>query len=291
MAPKQQNGSLTFRSEADMRAAKRLLKGARVRYPGVIQEWRSGNGVWRLGFPGTSQLTVRAYWENALDTAGMGVEENPAPNPSRLPRPSLIGTIADAYFPFDAMEQTVKGAVEDVRRLGNPDARAEMRLMQDFLLMLCANQGFDENLRLAENCPIKLKQLRQYIYPEWRGLIEQHIMELAKEQRIGVPDFRHLAAKLEKPEGGRLRNPEQIEVAGWQVRVHWPAPYLYISLPDEDEQKAHEKPFVYHAEKLEHAINRHPVYWGGDLVLERTADGDYRLLREYSAKKVVKKQR
>ena len=259
MVPKQQNGSLTFRSEADMRAAKRLLKSARVRYPGVIQEWKSGNGVWRLGFPGTSQLTVRAYWENALDTAG--VEANPAPktklellldqvtpkreitfdvrdfseaqksavesaarrrgfdvssdgryilvryrkpNPSRLPRPSLIGTIADAYFPFDAMEQTVKGAVEDVRRLGNP---------------------------------------------------------------------------------------EQIEVAGWQLRVHWPAPYLYISLPDEDEQKAHEKPFVYHAEKLEHAINRHPVYWGGDLVLERTADGDYRLLREYSAKKVVKKQR
>lgn len=206
MVHKQQNGSLTFRSEADMRAAKRLLKGARVRFPGVIQEWKSGNGVWRLGFPGTSQLTVRAYWENALDTAGVEKAANPAPNPSRLPRPSLIGTIADAYFPFDAMEQTVKGAVEDVRRLGNP---------------------------------------------------------------------------------------EQIEVAGWQVTVHWPAPYLYISLPDEDEQKADEKPFVYHAEKLEHAINRnrHPVYWGGHLVLERTANGDYRLLREYSAKKVVKKHR
>lgn len=107
-----------------MRAAKRLLKGARVRYPGVLQEWGPyKGGIWKLGFPGVSQLTTRAYWENALDTAGVGVEEysNPKMNPSRLPRPSLIGTIADAYFPFDAMEQTVKGAVEDVRRLGNPD--------------------------------------------------------------------------------------------------------------------------------------------------------------------------
>lgn len=266
---RKQNGYLAFSTEHAREQAIRLLKSARVRYPGTLERWHGG-GKWKVVFPGVSQLVVRGYWENAMETAGL--EQNPkqkkeaitvpsgtvvrfdgksrnttnqgffdvrvvewnygADHDGRLPyalvenvrtgkrfeayhhnlhipnprssRPSLIGTVLDSYFPFDAMEGVVQGAVGDVKELANP-------------------------------------------------------------------------------------SDEYIQLAGWDLRIYWPAPFLFISFPDLEEQREGERPFVYHTERLEHATSKYGPNNGGNVVLERTASGDYTPLQKHSAKRVVRK--
>ncbi len=109
--PKSQNGSLRFKSASERDTAFRMLKAARVRFPGVLQKAVDNRtGVYLILFPGASQLVTSAHWENAMETAG--VQSNP-----QFTRPSLIGSVVDTYFPVDLMEGSVKGAVEDLKDL------------------------------------------------------------------------------------------------------------------------------------------------------------------------------
>lgn len=110
-APAIRNGSLRFKSASERDTAFRMLKAARVRFPGVLQKAVDNRtGVYLILFPGASQLVTAAHWENAQDTAG--VHANP-----QFTRPSLIGSVVDTYFPVDLMEGSVKGAVEDLKDL------------------------------------------------------------------------------------------------------------------------------------------------------------------------------
>lgn len=110
-APAIRNGSLRFKSASERDTAFRMLKAARVRFPGVLQKAVDNRtGVYLILFPGASQLVTAAHWENAMDTAG--IRSNP-----QFTRPSLIGSVVDTYFPVDLMEGSVKGAVEDLKDL------------------------------------------------------------------------------------------------------------------------------------------------------------------------------
>jgi len=81
--PKSQNGSLRFKSASERDTAFRMLKAARVRFPGVLQKAVDNRtGVYLILFPGASQLVTAAHWENAMDTAG--VQQNPLPRAKAL---------------------------------------------------------------------------------------------------------------------------------------------------------------------------------------------------------------
>lgn len=78
----------------------------------------------------------------------------------------------------------------------NDTQRTRLRLTQDFLLMLAVDmQQLPETLRVAENCPVTLAQLRGLVFPEWEGLLLQQVHALAAELHVGVPDFQQLAEK------------------------------------------------------------------------------------------------
>ena len=71
--------------------------------------------------------------------------------------------------------------------------RDELRLKQDFLLMLAGNANVPESYRITDHpgAPT-LSDIRKYIYPDWEHTIDHQIRELAREQKIGVPDFSRL---------------------------------------------------------------------------------------------------
>ncbi len=72
------------------------------------------------------------------------------------------------------------------------ETRSRLRLEQDFLIMLLADMShFDENLPLTEGAPC-VRQMRQFVFPEWEGTIMQSLRTWAKEHRVSVPDFNHL---------------------------------------------------------------------------------------------------
>ncbi len=77
------------------------------------------------------------------------------------------------------------------------NTRARLRLEQNFLIMLLSDMShFSEDLPLTEGAPT-VRQMREFVYPEWEGVIMQSLRTWAKEHRVGVPNFDHLVELTE----------------------------------------------------------------------------------------------
>lgn len=80
--------------------------------------------------------------------------------------------------------------------------RTELRLKQDFLLMLAVDmKGYDGSIHIDEKASSPtLRSLRYYLFPEWEGFIDNQIRSLAAAQRpaIRVPDFTFIAQEWGK---------------------------------------------------------------------------------------------
>jgi hypothetical protein len=74
--------------------------------------------------------------------------------------------------------------------------RSEIRLKQDFLLMLAVDmRNTPESFRIYDHpgAPM-LSELRGTIHPDWEVTIDHQIRTLAAESKVSVPDFKYLAS-------------------------------------------------------------------------------------------------
>lgn len=142
----------------------------------------------------------------------MGAKIKRRKNPAgELPFGEWIPAHAVMFRADGPVELLTEGAVSNRgrRRNQSDSERDELRLKQDFLIMLAVdNAGFPESYRITDHAGAPtLSDLRAYIYPDWEHAIDQQIRELAREQRVGVPDFGRLTPARNR---GRRRNPSAI---------------------------------------------------------------------------------
>ena len=71
--------------------------------------------------------------------------------------------------------------------------RRQLRMKQDFLLMIAVDMcGHPESRLITEGGP-SLASLRGCIHPEWSNYIDTAIRLLAKDNNVAVPDFGRLS--------------------------------------------------------------------------------------------------
>ena len=80
------------------------------------------------------------------------------------------------------------------------EKRAELRMKQDFLLMLAVDmRNTPESFRVYDHpgAPT-LAQLRGAIHPDWEVSMDHQIRTLAEESKMPVPDFKYLCSLTAK---------------------------------------------------------------------------------------------
>lgn len=80
------------------------------------------------------------------------------------------------------------------------ERRAEIRMKQDFLLMLTVDmRNTPESFRVYDHpgAPT-LTQLRGTIHPDWEMSMDHQIKEFAADSKLEVPDFKYLCSLTAK---------------------------------------------------------------------------------------------
>lgn len=69
-------------------------------------------------------------------------------------------------------------------------------------------EGSAEDMKISREhagSPL-VRNLRRYVYPEWRGVVVSQIQALSESRGVGVPNFGELARELEKKRESAPKN-------------------------------------------------------------------------------------